>query len=411
MKPFAPIMPFNRTRSDVKINIRFCASLTRLLLATSAFALASCASDGPLTRTVVKAPQKATADAVHIKVVDVTDATIQQLATMQRKASFLDQLGDGVPRNVIVGSGDTLDVAIWEAPPAALFGLLNSGGGASEAVGSGGMISRSPAIPEQMVDSDGQISIPFVGKVDVAGLTPQQISVAIERRLQGKAHLPQVVVRRIENSTANVTVVGDVSKSGRIPLTPKGERLLDALAGAGGTKEPINKLVVQLTRGGKVTTMPLDTVIRDPRQNIRLAPDDVVTLLFQPYSFTALGAVNKSSEVPFEATGMSLAQALGRIGGLDDNRSDAKGVFVFRFENYQNGLVDEHANDGSNPTRGIPVIYRFDLKNPASLFFLQRFAMQDHDVVFVSNSPITDFQKFLGLISQVTFSLIGIAGV
>src|SRR3546814_4877845 len=113
--------------------------------------------------------------------------------------------------------------------------------------------------------------------------------------------------RRIENSTANVTIVGDLSKSGRIPLTPKGERLLEALASAGGTKEPIGKLVVQLTRGGNVTTMPLDTVIRDPKQNIRLAPDDVVTLLYQPYSFTALGAVGKNSEIPFEATGMNLA--------------------------------------------------------------------------------------------------------
>src|SRR3546814_7748447 len=91
----------------------------------------------------------------------------------------------------------------------------------------------------------------------VVGFTPQQIAANIEARLHGKAHLPQVVVRRIENSTANVTIVGDVSKSGRIPLTPKGERLLDALASAGGTKEPIGKLVVQLTRGGNVTTMQI----------------------------------------------------------------------------------------------------------------------------------------------------------
>lgn len=223
--------------------------------------------------------------------------------------------------------------------------------------------------------------------------------------------MPQVVVRRIENTTADVTIVGDVGTSKRMPLTPKGERLLDALASAGGTKQPVGKLTVQITRGGQVASMPLEAVIRDPSQNVRLAPNDVVTLLFQPYSFTALGAVGESAEVPFEGTGMTLAQALGRIGGLQDQRSDPKGVFIFRMENAETADGGAVVSNPLDTATGKPVVYRVNMKDPTALFLAQRFEIHNRDVIYVSNSPTADLQKFLSLISQATFSLTGIGSV
>lgn len=117
-----------------------------------------------------------------------------------------------------------------------------------------------------------------------------------------------------------------------MPLTPKGERLLDAIALAGGVKQAVNKITLQISRQGLVKTMSLDRVIQDPTQNIRLNPGDVITAFYQPFSFTALGATGKNDEINFEAPGISLTQALGRIGGVQDSRADVKGVFVFRFE-------------------------------------------------------------------------------
>ena len=154
------------------------------------------------------------------------------------------------------------------------------------------------------------------------------IEADIVKRLTGKAHQPQVLVRVIKNNTSNVTVVGEVNNSTLLPLTPKGERLLDALAAGGGVKQPINRVAVQISRDNVTATMPLDLVIRDPRQNILLKPGDVVTALFQPQSFSVLGATGKNEEIPFEAQGISLAQALARSGGLNDSRADARGVFL-----------------------------------------------------------------------------------
>jgi hypothetical protein len=135
-----------------------------------------------------------------------------------------------------------------------------------------------------------------------------------------------------KGNTSNVTVVGEVGRSDLVPLTPKGERLLDAIALAGGVKQAVNKITLQISRQGLVKTMALDRVIQDPTQNIRLNPGDVITAFYQPFSFTALGASGKNDEINFEAPGISLTQALGRIGGVQDSRADVKGVFVFRFE-------------------------------------------------------------------------------
>lgn len=389
---------------------------TTLLLTCATFALSACAllpDSGPSAAGVVASAKPGKSALRDIRVIDVTDAAIEQIAALHPHKTFADVLGDGLPHATVIGLGDTLDISIWEAPPSVLFGTVSAGGMAPSATRGmgGGLVTRSPGIPEQMVDGTGQISIPFVGKVNALGKTPMQIASEIERRLQGKAHLPQVVVRRLENSTANVTVVGNVVNSKRVPLTPMGERLLDVLALAGGTKEPIGKITTQITRGAQIVAMPLESVIGDPRQNIRLAPNDVLTLLYLPYSFTALGAVGKSSDVTFESTGMTLAQALGRIGGLDDQRSDPKGVFIFRMERTVAPERDAVMSTPRNDTPMVPVIYRINLRDPASLFLAQRFEIQNRDVLFVSNSPTTDLQKFLGLLSQAAFSITGLGSV
>ena len=144
--------------------------------------------------------------------------------------------------------------------------------------------------------------------------------------------------------------------------------------------------------------MPLERVIKDPRQNIRLQPDDVVTALYQPYSFTSLGASGRNEELPFEGTGITLSQALGRIAGLQDNRADTRGVFIFRLENPE--AVDPAMRDNARltPDRKLPVIYQVDVKDPGIFFVAQEFPIKDKDVLYVSNAPLVDIQKFVNVI-------------
>ena len=228
------------------------------------------------------------------------------------------------------------------------------------------------------------------------------------RRLAGKAHEPQAIVRIARNATANVSVIGEVATSARVPLTPKGERLLDVLAAVGGSRQPVSKTTVQITRGGIVATMPLQQVAQEPKQNIVMQADDVVNVMFQPYSFISLGAVANNAEIPFEGNGITLAQALGRMGGLRDERADVRGVFVFRLESPA-ALSPELAGSARRTIDGrIPVIYRLDLGNPAGFFMAQSFPILNHDVIYVSNAPLADLQKFVGIVSSMAFSIVGI---
>ena len=384
------------------------ASARFLGAALPALALSACAvlpTSGPSTRNINGAT--ATPEGAAIKIIDVTDAVARSIVANSRQALFSEELGEGTVIGSVVGKGDVLDIAIWEAPPAALFGAA---GGAAQLTSSGST-ARGTSLPEQMVDSEGQITVPFVGRIPADGRTLQEIAHEITARLIGKAHQPQTMVRVVRNAAANITVVGDVANSARVPLTPRGERVLDVLATAGGVKQPVGKMTVQITRGLKVASLPLATVIRDPSQNVRLQADDVVTVLFQPYSFTALGAVGRNGELPFEATGLTLAQALGRISGLDDARANVKGVFIFRLEDPAMLDAQTRADATLTPDGKVPVIYRINMKDPSTFFIAQSFQVRDKDVLYVSSAPLADIQKFLSAIFSTVLPVASTAAI
>ena len=347
---------------------------------------------GPSRGTVLNAPANSTIPGMQV--IPVTNQTAQYLASNEPSGSLASQIGDANPVGTVVGVGDIVEVTIWEAPPAVLF----AAGAVSTRIGEDIQGSRPGVLPDLMVGPSGSLTIPFAGQVPAAGRTLRQIEQTIVSRLRGKANEPQAIARITRNATANVSVVGEVSQAGRVPLTPKGERLLDVIASAGGTRQPVDRVAVQVTRGERSVIMPLRAVVEDPRHNIVLQKDDVVTVLFQPNSLTVLGAAGKNEEIRFEQNGLTLSQALGRIGGLQDMRADPKGVFVFRWEPAQRirPLVGQAALPDS-PT--VPVIYQVDLRNPETYFASQRFAMRDGDVMFVSNSPAAEFQRFVNIIA------------
>jgi len=338
-----------------------------------------------------------------IALIDVDDALARKLSAAKKPGRFSDIFDDAPAKHDRVGPGDMIDIFVWETPPAMIFG-------ASSPTSPAGPLTATSAhlvaLPSQMVTPEGTITMPFAGRIPVTGQSTQQIEESIIKRLRGKANQPQVLVRLARNSASTITIVGDVNNSTLMPLTPKGERLLDALATGGGTKQAINRTAIQLSRGNTTAMMPLDAIIRDPRQNIALLPGDVVTALFQSQSFMVLGATGKNDEIPLEAQGISLAQALARSGGLNDARADARGVFVFRFEDA--GVVDA-GRLPKKPANGVvPVVYQIDFRDPAAFFVTQNFPVQDRDVIYVANAPAAEFAKFLRLLVSVALPAVSI---
>jgi polysaccharide export outer membrane protein len=372
-------------------------------------ALAGCGilpTSGPSRKVIQKGEGRTMREPVVL--VTVTDSVARRLAQSIKPEKFSVTFGTGDAESYAVGRGDVLNVTLWEAPPAMLFGSTAN----SVAAGS---LSASPIVggaatvtlPSQIVNANGTIVVPYAGMIPVAGHSTDQIEAEIVRRLKGKANRPQALVQVTTNASSTVTVVGEVKSDMRVPLTPKGERLLDALASAGGSAQPVNKTTIELTRHGETESMPLASIIADPAQNVLLHTGDVITAVSLPLSFTALGASGKSDEINFEATGITLAQALGRASGLQDNRADAGGVFIFRFENPQ--IFGSHISK-SMLTHGdkVPVIYRVNLKDPASFFAMQRFPIRDKDVIYVANAPAAELQKFLNVVLSGVYPIVTI---
>jgi polysaccharide biosynthesis/export protein len=360
------------------------------------------ATSGP-SRSMVEKVGTTQTDAA-IPVLALSAELVSQVGSYAAATKFSDVFPSTTATTGRAGAGDFIEVTLWETPPAVLFST--SGVQASSS-------GKELALPEQMVDSRGNISVPFVGNINVEGKTTSQVENAIVSRLKGRANKPQAFVRIVKNNNSTVTVVGSSGNNRLIPLSAKNERLLEAIALAGGINDAINRISIQLTRQDRSVSMPLENIVNDARQNVYLNSGDIITIQNQPLNFTVLGASGKNEEIGFESKGISLAQALGRAGGLQDFRADARGVFIFRFEdpNLLRDITPLAANPQNLIDGKFPVIYQIDLKNPQTFFWSQKFMIKNSDMVYIANAPSSELNKFISMITSSLYSVSAARGL
>jgi polysaccharide export outer membrane protein len=145
----------------------------------------------------------------------------------------------------------------------------------------------------------------------------------------------------------------------------------------------------------------LDTIVRDPGQNILLQGGDVITVMHQPYRFMIMGASGRTQEAAFEGPYITLAQALTRSEGLNDSLANIRGVFVFRFESPD--ALDWPVKPVML-TRGgkVRVLYCLDLLKPESFFAAKTFPVRDGDLIYAAHAPAVGLEKVLGLVGSIT---------
>ena len=347
-------------------------------------------SPGPSRLAVIDGGAQANAPYV---LVPISDFAIERLAKFPGP-SLYGKFGDYRPAlEQVVGVGDTLNVTIFEAAGGGLFSQPVS---SDQQTG-----SHSAELPPQVVQQDGSITVPYAGRVNVVGRTTPQIEKEIVGKLTGKAIEPQVVVVLDKNVSTSVSVTGEGVTGARVPLSARGDRLLDVIADAGGIKVPAYESFIELTRGSKTVRVPYQTLINSPKENIFARPGDTITVVRYPLTFTAVGATLYNAVVPFEAVGISLEEAIGKAQGLVDERADPEGVFVLRYE----PVSIARGYPGITPAQAaldlVPVVYIINMREPESLFRARRFAIHDKDIVYVSNSPFSDLQKLFSLVSSL----------
>jgi polysaccharide export outer membrane protein len=335
---------------------------------------------------------------IRFDLVDINDNVVAALLASPGENFHTRFKKYGRPPQPRIGVGDSLVVSIWEAAGGGLFGTSPT-----DHVSAG---SRNVTIPEQMVGQDGGISVPFADRVPAAGRLPIEVQKTIERRLAEKAIEPQAIVTVTRSISNSATVTGEVIAGARVPLSLKGDHLLDLIAAAGGAKTPVYETFVRLSRDGITATIPMEMLVSDPAENIYAYPGDVLTLVRLPQSFTVFGATGANAQVNFTAERMTLVEALAKAGGLQDLRADPAGVFLFRYEPPPIVKTLGRAELGTGPEGSSPMVYRLDLSDAKSYVLAQRFPIRDKDIIYVANADLNELQKFFTLLNTLSGPII-----
>lgn len=391
-------------KAKVALAFRIAACLFGLSLASCTNVPAAAPTTAQLVRT-----QDENWEVFVIKVTSLVTRALAQYQPPSFPQTF--RLAKYTP-SVALKPGDTIGITVYETAGSTLF----QGTVPPLMTGTPGLPApQSSTLPLQIVEADGQVSIPYVGRVHVAGRTPSQAAAAIQQGLESQTVRPQVVVSLVGNVSNTVSVGGEVNRAGLMPLTLRGERLLDVVAWGGGPKFPAVQMDLRLMRGQQVVSVPLQQVMANPADNVVAQPNDNIALVRNPKTFLVMGATQKVAQYPFETEQVTLAEAVARSGGGIDLQANLGGVYLFRYEparfartllNADRQAVDTTyvnarmaALDGGMDA---PVIYRIDLTQADGYFFAQQIQLRDKDVVLITNADSVQFLKIMQVVRSIT---------
>jgi len=386
--------------------------LLGLIACISITGCGSLPSSGPSTSKILSRGKSETRSAQgKFTLIPVTDAVVQAANNAEAPCTGISnkdlmnsQQPPGSPAIQKISIGDVVNVMIYTTG-----GGLFGGGAAMTSANIGGVniptkeggVSMGTSVPSQLVDDSESITVPYVGRITVAGKSPNEVETEIAERMKGMAFTPYAVVTVGGRMGSDlVTVTGDVKAPQRISVPLPGLRIADAVTAAGGSTGKDYETVVSVLRGGTVRTAYLSEILSNPSSNIYLKPADTLVVRTRPWSYVTFGATGQSLH-PFLSGRMTVAEALGSSNGMDDNRANPEAVFLYRLESpaLLNRLGGSY--HGAN-SEGVPVIYHFNLRDPKGFFVAKEFAMRDKDVLYVGDAGSLGFQKAMNVIGALT---------
>lgn len=307
-------------------------------------------------------------DSSQIEFIPITPKLLAMDRASAEAAAMPPALLAYQPEPYRIGAGDSLFITVWEHPE------LTSPAGPQQATLANGRLVRS----------DGTLFYPYVGSLKVAGMTIEELREAISHKLANYIQKPQVDVNVVSYSSQRVLLQGAFVKTDPQPITAVPLTLAQALGTATINTEQANLAGLVLTRDGHDYRLDLDVLNSGSKvaQDIYLKPGD---RLFLPYNDRqeayVVGEVNRPLAITFKTSDLTLSQALGRAGGLNQLSAKGKAVYVIR------GVKDlEQA-----PAQ----VFQLDAKSPAAFALADQFRVKPGDVVFVGAAGVTRWNRFV----------------
>lgn len=275
--------------------------------------------------------------------------------------------------------GDKLSVRVWENIDT---GLL---------VGAG---QKATSLEEVEVDQSGEIFVPYAGRVQASGLSPDELRRKVTEVLQDQTPDPQVEVIRAAGDGSTVSIMGGVNSPGVYPIEAPTLRLSSMLAAAGGVSVVSDVAQVKLERRGTTGRVWLEDLYDNPRMDVALRPGDRIIVEEDRRSFNVLGATTRQETVPFNSQDMSALEAIAAAGGLNGGSANPTGVFVFRRES---ATVANRVLGRSDLVGEQRMAYLLDFTRPEGLFAAGDFVIRDDDTVYVTEAALGSWTRILAL--------------
>jgi polysaccharide export outer membrane protein len=312
----------------------------------------------------------------YVQLVPITPQVIAAQKAANPPMEIPAALLDYQPQGYQIGPGDTLYITVWNHPE-----LTSPAGNQQQAAANG-----------RVVQPDGSIFYPFAGKVQAAGKTIEQLRQELAHKLATYLKNPQVDVSVINYGSQRVSLEGAFTNTGPQPILGVPLTLGEAMGKAVVDDPNANLSDVTLTRDGQVYHIDVDALQHEGlAKTIYLKGGDRI---FVPYNshqkVFVMGEVNRPLAVRFSSAHISLSEAIGAAGGLNQVTSEGK-IYVIR-NTTQNG--DYKAT-----------VYELDAKSVVAFALGSQFELEPGDAVFAATAPITRWNRFMTQLLPLTSAI------
>ena len=241
-----------------------------------------------------------------------------------------------------------------------------------------------------LIDQDGMVDLPFIGKVKLNGLTLNEAQNILIDVIKDFYKNPDLQINIEDFNSSKVYIVGAVRNQKTINLDQKPIKLIEAAIEANFNPSAADKLYGTkgfLRRDNEVYKINLKNAFTglDEKENFYLKKNDVIFIDRNSDAIHVFGEVSKPG-VYFPNLEYSLTELIS-TSGLNQLTANAKKVFVIR-EKFNSFLEVD--------------IFELDIKNPVNLIAGRKFMLQSKDIVFVPPTEIVKWNRTISLLLPQT---------
>ena len=359
--------------------VRHRAAVRGFALALTVALLAGCAM--PRGAALQGEVLRGTADPQSgFQVVEVTRAALADLGRWPQATGFRHHGWPSTGASPVartIRAGDLLGITVWDSQSDS---LLTNGE------------QRAVTMQDVPVSSSGQVFVPYVGEMRLAGMTVEQARREVQAQLGAIVPDGQVQLALTSGASNTIDVVTGVARPGRVQMPEISPTILSVLAESGGIAPSLRNPVVRLNRAGVAYAIAARDLFGNPAHDIQLRGGDRILVEEDQRSFTVMGATGEQQVVQFERDRITALEAISGSGGLSVARANLQGVLVLR----------TYPAEAIRPSGAAPqqpeVIFTLDLSSADGLFAAQQFLIQPGDVVLATESPVPLFGQAVTLL-------------